>query len=335
MDNFDLRKYLTEGRLFKEEIEDQNFTLYHRTTIPKAKQILSSPSSKLNPGNGRAGVGTYYVYSSPREISSAMDTYGGASLKYNIPESSLLNFLIFDKDLQSKSLEKQLDPLKSKIGKDKFNETIDSYNKGTLNQLEFIEELIAQGINLADYFDGALYEAKSNSSTSSSLGFGSAKTAGTSKTAIVYNQNLLTFKGVSTDGIVYKIPSNSNNKIKSPEVALVQGEIPDGYTIKKTTVDLKGKDISTLPNGLEIIGSLDLRNPSIKAFPSNLKVKNTLYILPSQVDLFLSTNPQVKRLWVDSITSDIIKTLTQSGFTYVPQPWDKPEEGDYNGSFKK
>jgi hypothetical protein len=44
----------------------------------------------------------------------------------------------------------------------------------------------------------------------------------------------------------------------------VKGEVPDGYTIKKTMVDLKGKNISSLPNDLEIIGSLDLRNLSIE-----------------------------------------------------------------------
>ena len=67
---------------------------------------------------------------------------------------------------------------------------------------------------------------------------------------------------------------------------------------------------------------------------SNLKVKNTLYILPSQINSFLSTKPQIKRLWVNSLTSDIIKTLTQAGLTYVPQPWDRPEEDSYSGTFK-
>jgi hypothetical protein len=320
--------------ILKEINEEGNFFIYHRTKIPTAKKILSSPTKKLIPGDGRAGIGTYFVYGNPEKISSVMDAYGGASLRYSIPKSSLSNFLVFDKNLQSKPLEQQLDPLKSTMGEDKFNEVINSYNKGTLDQLVFIEELIKQGINLADYFDGALYGAKSQSNTGSSLGFGTAKTAGTSKTAVVYNQNLLTFQGVSTDGVNYKIPSESTDKIKSPEISLSQGEIPDGHTIKKTTVDLKGKTISTLPNDLEIIGSLDLRNPSIENLPSNLKVKNTLYILPSQIDSFLSTKPNIKRLWVDSITSEIIKTLTQSGFTYVPQPWDRPEEDSYSGTFK-
>jgi len=330
---FDYRAYLKNNPLLEEE-SNGGFFLYHRTKIPLAKKILTSPTKNLNPGDGRAGFGTYFVYGNPEEISSTMDVYGGASLRYSIPKSSLSNFLVFDKNLQSKSLDQQLAPLKSEIGEDKFNEVINSYNKGTLNQLEFIEELIKQGINLADYFDGALYGAKSHSSKGSSLGFGTAKTAGTSKTAIVYKQNLLTFQGVSTDGINYKIPSESTDKIKSPETALVKGEIPDGYIIKKTTVDLKGKNISTLPNDLEIIGSLDLRNPSIENFPSNLKVKNTLYILPSQINSFLSTKPQIKRLWVDLPTSDIIKTLTQAGLTYVPQPWDRPEEDSYSGTFK-
>ena len=320
--------------LLKEITENGNFFLYHRTKIPTATKILASPNKSLNPNDGRAGIGTYFVYDNPEKISSTMDTYGGASLRYSIPESSLSNFLVFDKNLQSTSLEQQLSPLKLKIGEDKFSEVINSYNKGTLNQLEFIEELIKQGINLADYFDGALYGAKSQSTAGSSLGFGTAKTAGTSKTAVVYIQNLLTFQGVSTDGVNYKMPSESTNKIKSPEMALAQGEIPDGYTIKKTTVDLKGKNISTLPDDLEIIGSLDLRNPSIENLPSNLKVKNTLYILPSQINSFLSTKPQIKRLWIDSLTQDIIKTLTQSGLTYVSQPWDRPEEDSYSGTFK-
>lgn len=337
--SFDLKKYLAEGRLYEEE-SSGDFFLYHRTKIPTAKKILSSPSQKLNPGDGRAGVGTYYIYGNPKEISSSMDAYGGASLRYSIPKSSLSNFLIFDKNLQSKSLEQQLTPLKPEIGEDKFNEVINSYNEETLNQLEFIEELIAQGINPADYFDGILYDTKSRSSKSSQdgesipitmLGASAPKTAGTGKTAIVYNQDLLTPQGVSTDGVKYKTPSN--NKIKSPETALVKGEIPDGYTIKKTTVNLKGKDISTLPNDLEIIGSLDLRTPSIETLPNNLKVKNTLYILPSQINSFLSTKPQIKRLFVDSLTSDIIKTLTQAGLTYTPR-YDDPESGYYGGTFQ-
>jgi hypothetical protein len=182
--------------LLKEINEGSNFFLYHRTKIPTAKKILTSPTKNLNPGDGRAGFGTYFVYGNPEEISSTMDVYGGASLRYSIPESSLSNFLVFDKNLQSKSLDQQLAPLKSEIGEDRFNEVINSYNKGNLNQLEFIEELIKQGINLADYFDGALYGAKSQSTAGSSLGFGTAKTAGTSRTAIVYNQDLLTFQGV-------------------------------------------------------------------------------------------------------------------------------------------
>lgn len=320
--------------ILKEITEDGNFYLYHRTKIPTAKKILTSPTKHLNTGDGRAGIGTYFVYGNPEEISSVMDAYGGASLRYSIPKSSLSNFLVFDKNFQSKPLEQQLDPLKSIIGEDKFNEVINSYNKGTLDQLALIEELIKQGINLADYFDGALYGAKSQSSMGSALGLGASKPAGTSKTAIIYNQDLLTFKGISTDGINYKTPSESTDKIKSPESALVKGEVPDGYTIKKTIVDLKKKNISSLPNDLKIIGSLDLRNPSIETLPNNLKVKNTLYILPSQINSFLSTKPQIKRLWVDSITSDIIKTLTQAGLTYVPQPWDRPEENSYSGTFK-
>ena len=126
--------------ILKEITEDGNFYLYHRTKIPTAKKILSLPTKQLNPGDGRAGIGTYFIYGNPEEISSVMDAYGGASLRYSIPKSSLSNFLVFDKNLQSKSLEQQLDPLKSIIGKDKFNEVINSYNKGTLNQLEFIEK---------------------------------------------------------------------------------------------------------------------------------------------------------------------------------------------------
>jgi hypothetical protein len=155
--------------LLKEITENGNFFLYHRTKIPTATKILASPNKSLNPNDGRAGIGTYFVYGNPEEISSVMDAYGGASLRYSIPKSSLSKFLVFDKNLQSKPLEQQLDPLKSIIGEDKFNEVINSYNKGTLDQLAFIEELIEQGINLADYFDGALYGAKSQSSMGSSF----------------------------------------------------------------------------------------------------------------------------------------------------------------------
>ena len=334
MDNFDLRKYLAEGRLF-EEMEGNTLPLYHRTKISSAKKILTSPTKKLNPGDGRAGFGTYFVYGNPKEISSSMDTYGGASLKYNIPSSSLSKFLIFDKNLQSKPLEQQLNPLKSVIGEERFNEVIDSYNSKTLNELEFIEELIRQNINPSEYFDGILYHSKSHPSNISSLGFGTAKTAGTKTTAIVYNQDLLTFKGISTDGIVYKIPSKSSNKITSRELSLVNGEVPDGSIIKKATVNLQNKKVTTLPDNLEIIGSLDLRNPSIQTFPNNLKVKNTLYILPSQVDLFLSTKPKSKRLLIrPHVPQDVIKKMEKSGFVYLRNIIDRPENNKYYGSFR-
>jgi len=80
-----------------------------------------------------------------------------------------------------------------------------------LNQLEFIEELIAQGINLANYFNGILYGAKS---VSASFGFSqNLRQPGTSKTAIVYDQSLLTFDGISTDGVNYKKPQNTKSEV--------------------------------------------------------------------------------------------------------------------------
>ena len=317
--------------ILKEMVEGNNFSLYHRTTIPKAKQILSSPSSKLTPGDGRAGVGTYYVYGDPKEISSSMDAYGGASLKYIIPVSSLSNFLIFDKNLQILPLSQQLQPLKDLIGEDKFNETINLYNNNKLNQLEFIEELIAQGINLANYFDGIIYGAKS---ISAAFGFSqNLRQPGTAKTAIVYNQSLLTFDGISTDGVNYKKPQNTKSEIVSPEKSLIQGKVSDGSTLKKTLINLQNSKISNLPDDLNIIGSLDIRDTSIENLPKGLKIKNTLYMSSNLIDK-LPQDIQFNRLFIRPLTKDNINTLEKLGFKYTPS-YDIPENDMYLGSFKK
>ena len=54
---------------------------------------------------------------------------------------------------------------------------------------------------LTDNFDGILYSTKGNVS-------GGGLITGTNKTAIVYNQTLLTFESISTDGVNYRRRGN-------------------------------------------------------------------------------------------------------------------------------
>jgi hypothetical protein len=284
MDNFDLKKYLVENKLTRgsqllkkdlsEEVSDGKLFLYHRTK-PSNLKSLASNSFKLTPGYGRVGFGTYFVYDSPAEIASGMDAYGGVSLRYSIPVSSLNSFLVFDPELQTKSLEQQLEPISDQI--DNFQEHIDLYNKGKLKQLSFLEMIMRNlGENiLTDNFDGVLYSTKGNKA---SMG----KITGTDKTAVIYNQSLLTFEGASTDGINYKTitPSDEKPSLMSPESSLKKGLTPPNTTIKNSFVKLNGAKNLVLPPGLKIIGSLDLRNIPNLVIPDDLEVTNSLYVSP-------------------------------------------------------
>lgn len=323
MDNFDLKKYLIENKLTKssqllkkelsEEVADGKLFLYHRTKPSNLKSLASS-NFKLSPGFGRVGNGTYFVYDSPAEIASGMDAYGGVSLRYSIPVSSLSNFLVFDPELQTKSLEDQLAPIALQINKvleqkaDYFNDLdgtahsllgqgaigslllnisknpsykgnllkgfIDLYEQKKLKQLSFLETINQDNI-LEDNFDGVLYSTKGNKA---SMG----KITGTDKTAVVYNQSLLKFEGASTDGINYKTisPSDEKPSIMSPEVSLKKGLTPPNTTIKNSFVKLNGAKNLVLPSGLKIIGSLDLRNVPNLVIPDDLEVTNSLYVSP-------------------------------------------------------
>jgi hypothetical protein len=315
-DNFDLKKFITEGKLLKEEIEGNKLFLYHRTKTKNTKSIIQN-NFKLIPGFGRAGEGIYFVYDKPIEIKSGMDVYGGVSLKYSIPVSSLDKFLVFDSDLQTKSLEQQLSPIKDKINdilnqevlsitKRKTNPSsyisplsqlllkipstpqyeknplqgyIDLYNKNKLKQLSFIEmiEIIEPNL-LKNNYDGILYSVKGDVSS------GGFAITGTQKTAIIFNPSILTFEGISTDGINYKKVSNTdqdiNASVKSPEYLLKRNQTPPNSTIKKSLVKLNGFKELQLPSGLKIIGSLDLRNIPNLVIPDDLHVTNTIYISP-------------------------------------------------------
>lgn len=319
MDNFDLKKYLIENKLTKgsqllkkdlsEEVADGKLFLYHRTKSSNLKSLASN-NFKLTPGYGRVGNGTYFVYDSPAEIASGMDAYGGVSLRYSIPVSSLSNFLIFDPELQTKSLEQQLAPISDQINEilkkyiEDNNEYVSNpnaeptpyqknltklstspeyennllqlfinlYKQNKLKQLKFLEEISQDNI-LEDNFDGVLYSTKGNRGSMGNI-------TGTDKTAVIYNQSLLKFEGVSTDGINYKTVTSPDEKLSvmSPEVSLKKGLTPPNTTIKKSLVNLKNAKNVTLPSGLKIVGSLDLRGIPNLVIPNDLEVKNTLYV---------------------------------------------------------
>jgi hypothetical protein len=304
----DLYEEVVNGRLF----------LYHRTKISILKNLTIS-NFKLIPNRGRTGIGTYFVYDSPLEIASGMDTYGGVSLKYSIPISSLNNFLIFDSELQSKSLEEQLSPITPQINKilnkriedgrlaitnrlDQFllnilknpsyrnnllSSLIDLYKQNKLNQLRFLEIINEENI-LENYFDGILYSSKGNSS--------SIKTPGTDKTAIVFNQSLLKFEGISTDGVNYTLPDEKKS-IMSPEVSLKKNLIPPNTTIKKSFISIKNAKNVTIPPGLKVIGSLDLRQIPNLVIPDDLEVTNSLYVSPG---INVPSSVKAGRIVVDS-----------------------------------
>jgi hypothetical protein len=301
--------------ILKEEVEGNKLYLYHRTKTGKAKQIAQNNFS-LTPGHGRAGNGTYFVYDNPSEIKSGIDAYGGISLRYSIPLTSLNRFLIFDPELQTLPLEQQLSPITNELNnilnqrvirlsqpnlylplRDElllkiannplYRENIlqgyiDLYNKGKLKQLSFIE-LIEMGESniLEDNYDGIIYSAKGD------IAGGGMLITGTQKTAVIFNQSILTFEGVSTDGINYRRISNSEEEtksaLKSPEFLLKRNQLPPNSVIKKSFIKLNGARNLQLPTGLKIIGSLDLRNIPDLVIPNDLEVTNSLYVSPGVI----------------------------------------------------
>jgi hypothetical protein len=260
--------------ILKEEVSGDKLYLYHRTKAKYAKQILQN-NFILTPNNGRAGNGTYFVYDTPTEIKSGMDAYGGVSLRYSIPLNSLNKFLVFDRELQTRSLEEQLAPISDQINN--FQEYINSYNEGKLKQLSFIEMIRRTlGDNaLTDNFNGILYSTKGDS-------YSRILMTGTNKTAVVYNQSLLAFESISTDGINYKKISNPESEtkdaLKSPEYLLKRNQVPANSTIKKSFIKLTGARNLQLPAGLKIVGSLDLRNIPDLVIPDDLEVTNSIYV---------------------------------------------------------
>jgi len=262
--------------LLKEEVSGDKLYIYHRTKTKFAKQIAQN-NFTLTPGAGRTGIGTYFVYDNPIEIKSGIDAYGGVSLRYSIPLASLSRFLVFDRDLQTIPLEQQLVPISNQI--ENFDKYITLYNQNKLKQLSFIEMIRRTlGDNLlTDNFDGILYSTKGNVS-------GGGLITGTNKTAIVYNQTLLTFESISTDGVNYRRIANPESEtkavLKSPESLLKKNQVPINSTIKKSFIKLAGTRNLQLPVGLKIIGSLDLRNIPDLVIPDDLEVTNSLYVSP-------------------------------------------------------
>ena len=303
-----------ESTKLKEELGDNSLFIYHRTKLTLLKTIAKD-GFKMKVSGGRAGRGIYAVYNDPKDIVSSIDAYGGVSIRFSISYDSLENFLIFDKEIQDKPIEQQLKKLPwgkmneaykkyyadLKIEKEKMGRSAGPYfdkldhlveidpndllkaliGQKKVKQLLFIEELIdilhLLNDELENYYDGILYSVKG----SASGGFGATKSTGTDKTIVVYKPELIKFEGISTDGINYKKPKDDNSNlkdIKSPEVSLKKGIVPDNTTIKKSYVKLKGVKKLNLPKGLKIIGSLDLRDIPNLEIPPDLEVTNTLYV---------------------------------------------------------
>jgi len=309
-------------KILSEEIQGDVLFLYHRTTIPTAKKIIAS-NFNLIPSSGLIGKGVYFVYDNPKEIASNMDVYGGASLKYSIPLSSLSDFLIFDKNIQTSPLEDQLKKIPQSITQNLSINTKDI----TAGELE--DKLNEENKSLSDYFKGVLYSLKKSPS-----GYGASKPTGTNKNAVIYDISLLKFEGISTDGVTYKIPSDT--KISSPEVQLSKNLIEPNSEIKKTVVNLSGKKMTSLPDGLRIIGSLDLSNTNLEKFPENLYIKNTQYIVKKDASKILD-DTQYNRLKLKDINKDSIKYMEKLGYKYIPSSYDGERFGEYwyEGYFKK
>jgi hypothetical protein len=252
-----------------------------------------------------------------------MDVYGGASLKYSIPLSSLSDFLVFDKNIQTSSLEEQLKKIPQSIIQKL------SINTKDISVEELEDKLNEKNKSLSDYFKGVLYSLKRAPS-----GFGATKPTGTNKNAVIYDTSLLKFEGISTDGITYKIPTDT--KISSPEVQLSKNLIEPNSEIKKTVVNLSGKKITSLPDGLRIIGSLDLSNTNLEEFPKNLYIQNTLYVDLKDVPK-LPNDIQYKRLKLKQPELNQIKSMEKLGYKYIPASNDAELFGTYyyNGYFTK
>ena len=324
MKKSELRQLIKEEiqKILSEEIQGDVLFLYHRTTIPTAKKIIAS-NFNLIPSSGLIGKGVYFVYDNPKEISSNMDVYGGASLKYSIPLSSLSDFLIFDPNIHLSPLEDQLKKIPQSI--------IQNLNLNTkdISAGELEDKLNEENKSLSDYFKGILYPLKKAPS-----GYGASKPTGTNKNAVIYDVSLLKFEGISTDGVTYKIPSDI--KISSPEVQLSKNLIEPNSEIKKTLVNLSGKKMTSLPDGLRIIGSLDLTNTNLEKFPKNLYIQNTLYVDLKDVPK-LPNDIQYKRLKLKDINKDNIKYMEKLEYKYIPSSYDGELFGEYRyeGYFKK
>jgi hypothetical protein len=257
MSDFNLKKYLVENKLTKssqlmdlnisEEISDGKLFLYHRTTSLNSKN-LSSNNFKLSLSDGNLGSGLYFSYDDPANISSGMDSKGGVLLQYNIPLSSLSNFLILDPDLQTKSLEQQLSPFSSEI------------ESGLYDYVEDNNEFVAlpdhwNSLRSPNSYDKLLYKLSTSPEYKNNLfklfidihkqnklnqleflkelkeiislpdnfdGILYNNMKGTNKTAVIYKPSLLTFEGASKDGINYSMPSptDGTSSMLSPEIAL-------------------------------------------------------------------------------------------------------------------
>jgi hypothetical protein len=94
--------------------------------------------------------------------------------------------------------------------------------------------------------------------------------------------------------------------------------------------------MTSLPDGLRIIGSLDLTNTNLEKFPKNLYIQNTLYVDLKDVPK-LPNDIQYKRLKLKDINKDNIKYMEKLEYKYIPSSYDGELFGEYRyeGYFKK
>jgi hypothetical protein len=308
-----MSKKILLSELINEEVEGDKLNIYHFTNKKNAKNIITN-NYRFHMGMGRVGRGAYFVYDDPSDISGGMNAYGGITLKYSIPLDELTHFLIFDRELQIMSLHDQLIPDRENIvgyisqfindenrtryvlqglkkviialhdkgqsPEEIYNNLLNLYERNKLKQLHFLE--FVRDMNILNRFKGIIYSVKGTVSD------GGMKITGTHKTLVVYDQDILNFEGVSTDGVTFKRITNDEETppstlLKSPETSLKKNLVPPNTTIKKSYVKLNGGRNVTLPRGLKIIGSLDLRKIQNLTIPNDLEVTNSLYVSPGTV----------------------------------------------------
>lgn len=125
------------GKPYDYDEEDNHIAFYHKTQLKNLKNWdpKSFDSSKINSRVGN-GLSTIYNSTENTKAHDKLKPYGTTTIKYTIAKEHLKDFLSFDPQFQSKSLEEQLSPYKDEINKfikdsaiNELNELIDYYNK--------------------------------------------------------------------------------------------------------------------------------------------------------------------------------------------------------------